>query len=193
MYFWFRRRLTSIDSGREPLAGERVTYFLAPGRPSETLIGCVRASQEVWSPLMSVNSSHSISSPALNLTFYLDHQLLPPLRRFTQLVSGTGWNPDTWLCDLPRLCHNHRQFAASVSSSFSQSRRPSSIMRAFLRPPQLCPGCGIDCPDGGGKFGYCQQCRLQTASRFPHRVVVAFGSEVTLPDLMQIRSVDKRN
>nr|VZI49140.1 unnamed protein product [Spirometra erinaceieuropaei] len=107
------RRLMSVDANFEPLVGERVTYYIAPGKPSEALIGGVRAAQEAW-PLIFFNegertvSCRRAPAPSLNLAFYLDHQLLPPIARFAELL---GWNVQAWLHDLPRL------LATSVTGS----------------------------------------------------------------------------
>uniref|UniRef100_A0A0X3Q8Q5 DNA polymerase zeta catalytic subunit n=3 Tax=Schistocephalus solidus TaxID=70667 RepID=A0A0X3Q8Q5_SCHSO len=130
------RRLMSVDANYEPLVGERVTYYIAPGRPSEALIGGVRAAQEAW-PLISFNEDgHAVScrrapAPSLNLTFYLDHQLLPPISRFAELL---GWNVQAWLRDLPRLLAT-----SSVGSTITASQA-----RHFPIQIRTMPLSGVD-------------------------------------------------
>ncbi|KAF7233363.1 hypothetical protein EG68_05930 [Paragonimus skrjabini miyazakii] len=149
------RRLLSLDPRAEPAVGERVVYFVAPGRTDQTLISCVRAVAELCPLIMSATTDLAVGrrvlAPRLNLSYYLDKQLIPPLERFAQLL---GWNVQRWLSDLPRHPtipgHRHRLAPwprsdifvdspsspscslnrlgsfGSPSSSFSQSPGPST-------------------------------------------------------------------
>ncbi|VEL35130.1 unnamed protein product [Protopolystoma xenopodis] len=107
------RRLASRDSLSEPLPGQRVTYFLAPGRKNDALVACVRALEEaVPSSLIpssyycatttSYRSNCEVSrhlAPRLHLAYYLNRQFIPPLERVVELL---GENLHEWLSDLPR-------------------------------------------------------------------------------------------
>ncbi|KAG5454784.1 DNA polymerase zeta catalytic subunit [Clonorchis sinensis] len=159
------RRLIALDTAAEPAVGERVAYYVTPGRPDQTILSCLRSLAELGPPITPSGTNFSVRRalpPRLNLSYYLDKQLLPPLNRITQLL---GWKVHQWLHDLPRYqvssnqrCRissgrgtnqtsgqslAHLDSFDSQSSSFSQTsivsggrplrrRRQSAIMRAFV-------------------------------------------------------------
>ncbi|VUZ48913.1 unnamed protein product, partial [Hymenolepis diminuta] len=138
------KRLKSVDPNREPSLGERITYYLAPPpTPSIPLIGCVKASEEAF---------HCNTHPSLHLAFYLDHQLLPPLRRIGQLLD---WRVDSWLADLPRCVVRFKETNLDGSTRWdSRSGRKrrrwfgpqgaSNMMHQFLSTKRCCLACGVD-------------------------------------------------
>ncbi len=168
IFLLLSRRLVSVDSSREPAVGERVTYYLAPPpNPNSPLIGCVKAAEEAW------QSTANRMIP-LNFAFYIDHQLLPPLRRMADLV---GWSVDNWLRDLPRCAVRLRTDMDVTASqdvlSQPRGRRPSVIMRNFLQPARAlhCLGCG----DPGGVV--CGRCVAEDPW-VPTKLLIENGVEV---------------
>ncbi|VDD82134.1 unnamed protein product [Mesocestoides corti] len=170
------RRLMSVDVGREPAVGERVTYYVTPPpSPNSPLIGCVKAAEEAW--LSAANRM-----PLLNLAFYIDHQLLPPLQRVCELL---GWNVENWLRDMPRRLVRIKSNAMTssqdvLSQSLRGCRRPSTIMRDFLKPaahrPHLCLCCG-DAPIQNGQLICCDACLVEDPMA-PTKLLVRNGVEV---------------
>ncbi|KAM7535525.1 hypothetical protein Aperf_G00000090701 [Anoplocephala perfoliata] len=141
------RRLKSVDPNREPNLGERITYYLVPPpTPSVPLIGCVKASEE---------ARHYDVQPALHLGFYLDHQLLPPLRRIGELLD---WHVDSWLSDIPRCVVRYKEIGLDGSmqwerTSNGRGRRKrrwigpqgaSNMMHKFFSTKRCCLICGVD-------------------------------------------------
>lgn len=85
----------ALDPRGEPAVGERVPYYVVPGRPCQALITCIRSVFELSPPVW--DSPKDITrrslSPRLNTAYYLDKQLIPPLTRMVQIL---GWRMDLW-------------------------------------------------------------------------------------------------
>ncbi|CAL8084139.1 unnamed protein product [Calicophoron daubneyi] len=127
------RRLLSLDPRGEPAVGERVVYYVAPGRPDQTLISCIRSIPEIYPPVsqLAAGRSRRAMAPRLNLAYYLDKQLIPPLTRMADLL---GWHVYQWLSDLPRYqtVQGHRYMIRSTTSGSGMSSNippPSSLCR----------------------------------------------------------------
>ncbi|KAL5108709.1 DNA polymerase zeta catalytic subunit [Taenia crassiceps] len=153
------RRLKSVDPAREPSVGERVAYYLAsPPTPNSPLISCVKAMEE---------AQHCNIQPPLHLTFYIDHQLLPPLRRIGDLL---GWRVDSWLSDIPRCVVRFKEIEKVddlIQHESPGSRRgrrrwigqqgASAMLYEFLSMQRCCLACGRDSGVANGSI-CCASC-----------------------------------
>ena len=176
-----------MDPGREPSVGERIAYYLAPPpTPNTPLIGCVKAAEEAY---LSCDWQTSLTpmQPPLHLSFYLDHQLLPPLRR---IGDHLGWRMDLWLADLPRCVVRFRQkLEIGTSTPIPRGRGRGhrrrwngqhgavSIMKDFLCLRRSCLTCGSGDVDMNKNELCCAAC-LAVDPMASTRALVRNGNQV---------------
>ncbi|KAL5965017.1 DNA polymerase zeta catalytic subunit [Taenia solium] len=184
------RRLKSVDPAREPSVGERVAYYLAsPTTPNSPLIGCVKAVEE---------AQHYDIQPPLHLVFYIDHQLLPPLRRIGDLL---GWRVDSWLSDIPRCVVRFKEIEKVedlIQHESPGSRRgrrrwigqqgASAMLHEFLSVRRCCLACG---GDGGVTNGSicCASC-LSLDPLISTKALVRHGIELKTVQANLKQSID---
>ncbi|KAH9284512.1 DNA polymerase zeta catalytic subunit [Echinococcus granulosus] len=184
------RRLKSVDPAREPSIGERVAYYLtSPPTPNSPLIGCVKAAEE---------AQHYDIQPPLHLVFYLEHQLLPPLRRVGDLL---GWRVDSWLSDIPRRVVRFKEMEkvdGLIQHESPGSRRgrrrwvgqqgASAMMHEFLSLRRCCLACGGD--SGVAKGSICCASCLSLDPLISTKVLVRHGIELKMVQVNLQQSMD---
>ncbi|VDM17050.1 unnamed protein product [Hydatigera taeniaeformis] len=182
------RRLKSVDPAREPSVGERVAYYLAsPTAPNSPLIACVKAVEE---------AQHYNMQPPLHLAFYIDHQLLPPLRRVGDLL---GWHVDSWLSDIPRCVVRFKEIEKVEDlvqhESPGSRRRPrrwvgqqgaSAILHEFLSVRSCCVACGNE----AANHSLCCESCLSLDPLISTKVLVRHGIELKTVQANLRRSMD---
>ncbi|KAL3313014.1 DNA polymerase zeta catalytic subunit [Cichlidogyrus casuarinus] len=197
------RRLVSLDPNAEPLVGERVAFYMAPGRPDEPLVSTVRSAQEAWCPVHWNGDTRGLERrstyPALNIAYYLDKQLIPPLERMASLC---GFNVKLWLMDIPR--HNlpenrilssrqnrlsalQSQNSLCMTPSTSKSAAANPIMGRFVRDGYVtsmaykCINCGSMEGATNSEFGLsvCARCEQEFGADIARSCYVDVMTQLT--------------